>query len=152
METKNTPTQNPAQNKTVFVKLLEWSPGYVILETDYGYWKIREEDWDLVYKNAHYIGGVYYFVHAADIVWLGIKYNYPIDENLAREVIREVLEGAEDAPHVRAWVVLMQYVMRRLGYVFSEDDDSDDAAFEEAVEAAEEYIRKWVEGEVSLAQ
>ena len=152
METKNTTPKNNPQNKTVFVELLEWNPGYVILETDYGYWKIKEEDWDLVYKDARYVGGNYYFIQAADLVWLAVKYGFPVDEDLAREVIREVLEGAEDAPHVRAWVVLMQYIMKRLGYVFSEDDDSDDAVFEEAVEAAEEYIRRWVEGEVSLAQ
>jgi hypothetical protein len=151
METKNK-TQNPAQNPSFFIKLLEWSPGYVVIEHEQGIWKIKEEDWDLVYKDARYLGGNYYLIHEADLVWLAVKYNYPVDEDLAREVIREVLEGAEDAPHVRAWVVLMEFVMKRLGYRFEEDDDSDDAAFEEAVEAAEEYIRKWVEGEVSLAQ
>ncbi len=153
METKTQPkTQNP-QKKVFFVELLEWSPGRVVIKHEQGIWKIREEDWVVIFRYARPLDAVHYFVHAADIVWLAIMYNYPIDEDLARSVAREYMEGGVVGypPYERAWVELMTLAMKRLGYRFSEDDVDDDA-FEEAVEAARQYLRRWAAGEVSLAQ
>jgi hypothetical protein len=137
----------------VLVKLRELKDGYAVIESEYGTWKIAEDDWWLAVEDGRYIGGDVYFVHDADVVRWALKYGYTIDEGLAKSVAKAVLEGADSAPYSRAWVTFVFYVINKLGYKFNEvadEEEVDGTLFEEAVEGAEEFMRQWVEGRASL--
>ncbi|MGC9119645.1 MAG: hypothetical protein ACP5I3_11780 [Thermoproteus sp.] len=135
-----------AEAPTVMVRLVELREGYAVIESEFGTWKVKEDDWWSTVEDARYIGGDIYFVYDADIVRWALIYGYNIDEDLARAVAKAVLEGADSIPYARAWLTLTLYVINNKLDYRPDGDEDEDSSFEEA----EEFIRRWVAGEVSL--